>query len=123
MGTSVPFRILMIGKDPVLGYLLERYAQRAGCCLVRAATVPALEHVRAVQPQILLFASLEELEEAQPLIAALAGQDFFILVCTSLSETPRARELGADHCFIHPITYSEFCRVLSSAGASLTMPS
>lgn len=114
--SSLP-RVLMIGNNASLVYLLERYAQQGGYLLRHRTVIPPLEEIRAFQPDAILFSSLEELEMAQSLIAGLDAEDPLILVCSSLADEERARELGADQCITHPLTYDKFCSALSRNSA------
>lgn len=120
MRTSSLPCILLIGHDAGLGYLVERYARQAGCRLLRVRTISAFEKLGTIRPQVLLFASLEELEAAQSSLARLTEQDVCVLACVAPAEVERARELGVDHCFVHPLTYSDFYRVLASVCPSST---
>lgn len=109
-------RILMIGNNSALAYLIERYAHQEGYDLIIQTVLPQASQIRALQPAAILFASPDELEIAQPLLAEMTGGDIPILVCISSAEKTRARELGADSCLAHPLTHEEFCLALASVG-------
>jgi orotidine-5'-phosphate decarboxylase len=69
------------------------------------------------QPVAILFPSIERLEAAQSLIADLTNCDIPILVCSSIADEARARELGADYCLLHPLTYDGFMAALVATRA------
>jgi len=98
-------KILVIGNDPALTYLIVRYAQRGGYDITSAAKMPPPVEARALHPTAIIFQSVAELEAAHPIMADLANDDLSILVCSSVADEARARELGADHCLLHPLTY------------------
>jgi DNA-binding response OmpR family regulator len=100
--------ILLIGSDTMLGYLLKRYAERSGYQLATNQKILPAEEVKAINPAVIIFLSIELLESAQPLVEELANLDTPILVCSSIAEEARARELGADFCLMHPLTYDSF---------------
>jgi len=106
----------MISNDPSLDYLIERFAQRSGIQVSLVQAVPSAVQVGAsLKPAAILFPSIESLESAQALIAGLAGSEIPIMVFSSVAEEARARELGADHCLFHPLTYESFFSALAEA--------
>lgn len=117
MKPSSPSKILMIGNDTALTYLVGRYAERSGYDIVTLQTVPSAEEVCNQQPVALLFTSIERLDAAQSLIADLSNCDIPILVCSSITDEARARELGADDCLLHPLTYDAFLAALAATKA------
>jgi len=106
--------ILVIGNDPPLAYLLGRYAEQSGCRISQYASAPWIGELRQLKPIALIFLSLEYLQTAQSLVEDLSLHETPVLVCASLSDEARARELGADACLFHPLTYDDFCSALSS---------
>jgi CheY-like chemotaxis protein len=112
MKPSSQSKILMIGNDTALTYLVGRYAEQSGHNIATLQTVPSAEEVCNQQPVAVLFPSIERLEAAQSLIAALTNCDIPILVCSSIADEARARELGADYCLLHPLTYDGFTAAL-----------
>jgi DNA-binding response OmpR family regulator len=118
MQTSSPSKILMIGNDAALTYLLGRYAERSGHAMATLPDVPSAEEVCHLQPLALLFPSIERLDAAQPLIAGLGRYDIPVLVCSSVADEARARELGADYCLVHPLTYDGFLAALAATKAA-----
>jgi DNA-binding response OmpR family regulator len=106
-------KILMIGNDPALSYLLGRYAARSGYELDARTEIPQAGEVSGLKPAALLFLSVENLEASQALVAGLTNSDIPVLVCTSISEEARVRDLGADYCLIHPVTYDSFHSALA----------
>jgi DNA-binding response OmpR family regulator len=117
MKPSSPSKILMIGNDTPLTYLVARYADRSGYAIATLQTVPSAEEVCKQQPVALLFPSIERLDAAQSLIAELSQCDIPILVCSSVADEARARELGADGCLLHPLTYNAFLAALAATKA------
>lgn len=97
--------IILIGNDPTLDYLLSRFAARCGCRLSMLTDIPSSEEIQSKKPRLILFSSMENLEAAQTLVGKLAGGEIPLGVCAAVSDEARARELGADHCLVHPLTY------------------
>ena len=114
MKPSPESNLLMIGGDPSLAYLIERYSEQSGLQVMTLSDIPSAAAVHASNPSLLLFPNLETLEAAQGLISDLANSDISILVCSSVADEARARELGADHCLLHPLTYDGFLAVLTA---------
>jgi CheY-like chemotaxis protein len=112
--------ILMIGNDASLTYLIGRYAERSGYRIQALQAVPSAEEVGAARPLAILFPTVESLEAAQRLISDLASWDIPVLVCSSITDEARARELGADHCLLHPLTYDGFVAALAATSQSST---
>ncbi len=108
-------RILLIGADAALAYLIGRYAEQSGYGLTSMPTTPSVADVRRLRPSALLFLSFENLGAAQPLIADLGSHDIPVLVCSSVADETRARELGADYTLLHPLTYDSFAAALVAA--------
>jgi DNA-binding response OmpR family regulator len=105
--------ILMVGNDPSLAYLIGRYAEHIGYCVISTQTIPDLSEVCNQKPAAILFPSVESLESAQFLITGLANCDIPILVCSAVADEVRAHELGADYCLVHPVTYKGFTEALA----------
>jgi CheY-like chemotaxis protein len=122
MPARSPF-ILLIGNDAALAYLIERYAERSGCEVHIHPIVPAPFTGPDVKPAALLFSSIENLEAAQSQGTHLSNAEIPVLVCSSINDQARARELGADHCLVHPLTYDSFLAALTAAHISLIAPS
>ena len=118
MGPSPQLEILMLGNDPVLAYLIGRYARQSGFGITARQGIPQAAEVRDQKPAALLFTSVESLEAAQGLIIGLANCEIPVLVCASVADEARARELGADHCLLHPLTYEGFLEVLAAQSAT-----
>jgi DNA-binding response OmpR family regulator len=106
--------ILLIGHDATLTYLIGRYAERSGYDVHLSSSVPSSAEVCDLQPAALLFSSIEHLEAAQTLIADLSSCELPLLVCSSINDQVRARELGADYCLVHPLTYDSFIAALTA---------
>jgi CheY-like chemotaxis protein len=106
--------ILMFGNDPALAYLIGRYAQQSGYAVAILPGVAQAEAVCALNPAAILFTSIESLETSQLLITGLANCDIPVVVCSSVADEARARELGADHCLLHPLTYDGFYQAIAA---------
>jgi hypothetical protein len=106
--------ILLIGNDAALTYLIERYAERSGCEVRLHPIVPAPFSGPDSRPAALLFSSIEDLEAAQSQIMSLTSAEIPLLVCASVNDQSRARELGVDHCLVHPLTYAGFLTMLTA---------
>jgi hypothetical protein len=95
-------------------YLLGRYAEKGGYRIVYELTAPASETIRSLQPSAIVFTTLEELEKAQSQRIDLVNWEMPILVCSSGTDVAQARDLGADHCLLHPLSYEAFQAALSA---------
>ena len=107
--------ILMVGHDETLRYLLGRFAERSGYEWTVSREEPSFDEIAATNPAVIIFMSPEILETTQPLLRQLSNLETPILVCSSITEEVRARDLGADHCLRHPLTYDEFYTVLTNS--------
>jgi DNA-binding response OmpR family regulator len=111
-----PPKILIIGNDSPLTYLIKRYAEQSGCRIEALEAIPSAQVVSASKASLLLFPSLESLEAAQNTISALPKFEYdgLVMVCSSVTDETRARELGADYCLVHPLTYESFSAALAA---------
>ncbi len=107
--------VLLIGTNASLAYLIERYAELSGLSIHIMPTIPPAQVVLALHPAAVLFLSLANLEVSQPRIAELESSDIPLLVCSAATDEARARELGADYCLEHPLTYDHFLTALQAA--------
>jgi len=114
MNPSLHAKILVIGNDPALAYLLGRYAEQGGYGIATAQAVPSAAETCALQPAAILFQSVEGLETSGTLVRDMAECDVPVLVCSSVTDQARARELGADHCLLHPLTYDSVLAALTA---------
>ena len=110
--------ILLVGNDVSLSYLLGRFAEQSGYQLIANTGGLAVGEIAAVKPAVIIFLSTELLAKDHALITELASLDTPIMVCSSVAEEARARELGADYCLFHPLTYNDFQTTLAHATAS-----
>jgi hypothetical protein len=110
--------ILLIGRDANLGYLLARFAEHSGYQSNIRAEIGSSGEITSMKPAVIIFLSTELLARDQTLVAELANLDAPILVCSSVVEESRARELGADYCLLHPLTYNDFKTALATVTAS-----
>jgi len=106
-------KILMIGNDPSLSYLIGRYVEQSGYGITRMQLAPTVAETRALRPTAILFQSVETLETSQARMKELAECDVPVLVCSSVTDEARARELGADRCLLHPLTYDSVLAALA----------
>ena len=111
----------MLGNDPTLEYLIGRYARQSGYGIAAIPSAPSIEEVCDLRPMVILFTSVESLEAAQWLTTGLADCDIPVLVCSSVADEARARELGADHCLLHPLTYDGFQETFAAASTARRM--
>jgi len=111
---SAPPTLLVIGNDAMLVYLLKRYAEKSGCQMLQRALAPTVAELRQLKPEAIIFSALELLQAAQSLVEDLSIHELLVLVCASVADEVRARELGADACLFHPLTYDNFCAALSA---------
>jgi CheY-like chemotaxis protein len=110
--------ILLIGNDTTLSYLLGRFAERCGYQMVASLKNSSVKEITAINPAVIVFSSTGILESLQTLVGELANLDFPIMVCSSIADEARARELGADYCLTHPVSYDDFQTTLTAASAS-----
>ncbi len=114
MGASaVPGLIFLVGNDERLTYLLLRYFESGNYTLIPSLTIPTVTEVIEKQPCTVIFSTIELLEGSQTLLEYASAHDLPVLVCTSVADEARARELGADACLVHPLTYENFNAALS----------
>jgi hypothetical protein len=111
--------IFLIGNDSVLTYLLRRYAEKSDYEMVIRDNVPTSWDVEQYQPLAIIFASIDQLQMNQSFVEAMSTAEIPVLVCASVSDEARARELGADECLLHPLVYNQFCTVLTNACSPL----
>jgi DNA-binding response OmpR family regulator len=110
--------ILLIGKDATLCYLLARFAEHTGYQWKVSAEDLSSREIAGINPAAIIFLSMELLARDQTFVTELANLDAPIVVCASVIEEARARELGADYCLLHPLTYSGFQTALANVTAS-----
>ena len=110
--------LLLIGNEPTLGYLLGRFAERCGYQLALNLEDSSVRKITAIKPAVIVFQSTEVLETNQTLVGDLMSLDFPIIVCSSVADETRARELGADYCLLHPLVFDDFQMALTNAAAS-----
>lgn len=103
----------MIGQDRPLIYLLGRFAEKGGYRIIHLPSAPESGTIRALHPYAIVFAALEDLEKAQAQVVDLSSGEIPILVCSSGTDLPEARDLGADHYLLHPLSYEAFQAALA----------
>jgi CheY-like chemotaxis protein len=110
--------ILLIGQDAALSYLLARFAEHSGYqCQARPDPLAGHE-ASTIQPAVVIFLSLEGLAHDPGGMAELARLEAPVLVCAAAAEEAQARELGADYCLIHPLTYTDFQTALAAVAVT-----
>lgn len=107
-------KILVIGDDPRLAYLLKRYAEQNGYQIIQHSQASPAEAWRQLKPAAIIFSSVEQLQTAQVLVEDFSAQEIPVLVCAAIADEPRAQELGADAFLLHPLTYDNFRSTLMS---------
>jgi len=110
--------ILLVGRDTPLNYLFGRFAEQSGYRLTGNLENISMAEIETVKPAVILFLSIELLAKNQALVAELSSRESPIIVCSSSTEQARARELGADYCLLHPLTYNDFQTALETVTAS-----
>ena len=106
--------VAIIGGNSSINYLIGRYTERIGCSISVLPVSTPVEKIRGIEPVAVIFASLENLENSQVLAAELTNCDIPIIVCSSMADQTRIRELGADYCLLHPFGYDNFSAILGA---------
>jgi len=96
-------------------YLFQRYAGRIGYTVSFEEGSSSAEAIRKSEPEAVIFPSVEILEGAQPLMAELTNSDIPIIVCSSVFDQEKTRELGADYCLLHPLVFDQFSAAVHAA--------
>jgi len=104
--------VAIIGGSSSINYLVGRYTERIGCSISVVPVSTSVEKIRGIKPVAVIFASVENLENSQALAAELTNCDIPIIVCSSMADQTRMRELGADYCLLHPFGYDNFSAIL-----------
>lgn len=110
--------ILLVGKDTTLSYLFGRFVEQSGYQLAGSSENICLREIETMKPTAIIFLSIEVLAQKQSLVTELSSHDSPIIVCSSTTEDARARELGADYCLFHPISYNDFQTALGMIAAT-----
>jgi len=119
MDLKAPPTILLVGNDTSLSYLLGRFAERNGNQLVTSSENNlSMKQIELANPAVVIFASMELLATNRALVEELSSLDTLIMVCSSVSEEGRARDLGADQCLLHPLNYSDFQTAMALTSGS-----
>jgi len=118
MNSKTRRTILLVGNDATLRYLLGRFVEESKYALAVVPVIPSVEEITKLNPKAIIFLSTEHLEVAQTLMMELTSIETPIIVCSAVADEARARELGADRCLLHPITYERFQNALDVTSAS-----
>lgn len=106
--------IVVVGGDDSVHYLFKRYAEQIGLSIrvIKAPVKP--DCIQNSETVAVIFSSVESLEGERDLVVELTNLDIPIIVCSSVFEQSRTRELGADYCLLHPLVFDNFSSVLSA---------
>jgi len=110
--------IVVVGSDSSLNYLLGRYAELVGYPISFEKSPSSGDAIRQFKPVAVIFPSVEMLAGAQTLAAELTDFDIPIIVCSSVLDQAKTRELGADYCLLHPLVFDSFSSTMQSIVAS-----
>jgi len=105
--------VILVGNDERMVYLLTRYFEASNYQLVPWLATPSLTEITRIHPVVIIFSTIEQLENAQYLFNYTSANDIPVVVFTSLADEAQARELGADACLLHPLTYDNFKTVMA----------
>ncbi len=105
--------VLLFVNDESLSYLFSRFTERSAYQMIMARGETTLKDIKTLAPTLLLFSSTTLLEKVLTRIGELTSLETPIVVCTSSTEEARARDLGADYCLLHPLTYDDFQNMLA----------
>jgi DNA-binding response OmpR family regulator len=108
VSSQTPPTIMMVGHDRTLTYLLGRFAEHGGYQLKTTPENLSVDEVTSANPAAIIFLSPELLETTQSLLRDITNLETPILVCSTAADEVKARELGADHCLLHPLTFDDF---------------
>lgn len=108
--------ILLVGDDEALTYLIERYGERSGFRVQVERIPPTDTDPSWPEPAVVWLSSIDVLATFRPREAGLISDDAPVVVCSSVADDRRARELGADFAVLHPLTYPDFLAALSAVG-------
>ena len=95
-------------------YLLMRYASLGGFPVSVEESLPSVDAIRQSEPVVVIFPSVEVLEGAQALASELTNSEIPIIVCSSVLDQAKTRELGADYCLLHPLVFDTFSSTLNT---------
>lgn len=110
--------IVIVEGDLSLLYLLERFSERVGYPVSVEKISVSAEAICQSVPVAVIFPSVEILESARALAAELTNCDIPIIVCSSVLDHAKTRELGADYCLLHPLIFDSFSSTLQAITAS-----
>lgn len=110
--------IVVVGDDSGLQYLLGRFAEQIGYAVSVEKDSSSADTICQSEPVAVIFPSVEILEGVQALAAELTNCDIPIIVCSSVLDQAKTRELGADYCLLHPLVFDSFSSTLLAIIAS-----
>ena len=106
-------KLLLVGSDARLAYLLGRYAEQTEMEVVKVESYPTIFEITRIKPTAIIFSSIDIMRESGSIILDLIELDIQMVVCASIGDELAARELGADVCMFHPISFEMFCDALA----------
>lgn len=110
--------IVVVGDDSGLQYLLGRFAEQIGYAVSVEKDSSSADTICQSEPVAVIFPSVEILEGVQALAAELTNCDIPIIVCSSVLDQAKTRQLGADYCLLHPLVFDSFSSTLLAIIAS-----
>ena len=110
--------IVVVGSDSSLNYLLGRYAELIGCAISFEKSILSAEAIRRSEPVAVIFPSVEILAGAQTLVSELTNCEIPIIVCSSVLDQAKTRELGADYYLLHPLGFDGFSSTMQAITTS-----
>lgn len=122
MSSSTAGWIALVAGDQSLTYLMERYTERSGLGIHVVADPPPASLFVGRSPVVVWFPSMESLARWRALNKESPGHDPAVVVCTSVADERRTRELEADYCVLLPLTYDDFRAAMSAVGLSVQGP-
>jgi hypothetical protein len=114
-GMPKPNKILVIGSDDSLPYLLQRFGEQIGLETVVRKNVSDLQEGDWVHLRAIIFSDLVQLQAARSLVDEISTRDVLVVVCVSQVDELHARELGVDVCLLHPLSYADFCAAVRAS--------
>ena len=119
MSSPTGSRIALVAGDASLTYLIERYTERSGLGIEVVADPPPANVLIGPAPVLVWFPSLESLARWRAASDQTTGNEHAVVVCTSVPDERRARDLGADYCVLLPLTYDDFRVAVSAVGITV----
>ena len=110
---TVTDKIILVGNDERLFYLLKRFVEQSPCELIPWLNIPSAAEIITLNPSLIIFSTIDHLEESQSLLEHTSAHEIPVMVCISLADEAHAHELGADVCLFHPLSFENFKNAMS----------